>query len=475
MICSSLKRLPFIARLLFSGDGLYLISAEFSGCRPSQTSFAHLFRTMRQAKRFMNAIAATLPSVVGEVDLFDFCLISAVRLFFPGVHRDIWENRYFYVPPSEARIVRAISFAADREDYRKEAKQRTENVLEREISEPENRQIVLDILKKLFSNVKTAFDGPLFGNRSDETNRAQKRIDAPDCFERYFLLREEPDEISDKDVEALINSWNAGELTSIQEQITRKLKEAKEQGTLSSLLRKLLIFVRDVNPTRVRGVLLSIARSAALFSRSSENLWAEYDDGEFLILRLIDRVANQEQMQELFLDTLDAIDDEHLHFAVRLVASNRSRLDRIPTYCDIAKLREKVAVRLKDFYITRSGDVFSLPDRDWIFILAQWGIYFGLNDATRDVKTLVARKLDQSPSYLGRLLKFFPMQDFGEESYRNFSQLCDPDLIDQLAQRCGDSALTDEESRWIMKRFRELHAASKSAGSGVTKNGAELT
>src|SRR5208283_4349914 len=34
MICSSLKRLPFIARLLFSGDGLYLISAEFSGCRP---------------------------------------------------------------------------------------------------------------------------------------------------------------------------------------------------------------------------------------------------------------------------------------------------------------------------------------------------------------------------------------------------------------------------------------------------------
>src|SRR5208283_1044354 len=206
MICSSLKRLPFIARLLFSGDGLYLISAEFSGCRPSQTSFAHLFRTMRQAKRFMNAIAATLPSVVGEVDLFDFCLISAVRLFFPGVHRDIWENRYFYVPPSEARIVRAISFAADREDYRKEAKQRTENVLEREISEPENRQIVLDILKKLFSNVKTAFDGPLFGNRSDETNRAQKRIDAPDCFERYFLLREEPDEISDKDVEALINS-----------------------------------------------------------------------------------------------------------------------------------------------------------------------------------------------------------------------------------------------------------------------------
>src|SRR5208283_3382735 len=38
MICSSLKRLPFIARLLFSGDGLYLISAEFSGCRPERSN-----------------------------------------------------------------------------------------------------------------------------------------------------------------------------------------------------------------------------------------------------------------------------------------------------------------------------------------------------------------------------------------------------------------------------------------------------
>jgi hypothetical protein len=33
MICSSLKRLPFIARLL-SVDGLYLKLAEFSGCTP---------------------------------------------------------------------------------------------------------------------------------------------------------------------------------------------------------------------------------------------------------------------------------------------------------------------------------------------------------------------------------------------------------------------------------------------------------
>jgi len=435
----------------------------------SGTSFGHLFRTIRQAKRYINAVSAMLPSVVAEVDLFDFCLVTALRLFFPSVYRDVWENRYFYVPPPESRLVRRISFAVERDNYRKETKQRTQNLLDREIPDPDARQIALDILKELFSIIKAAFDGPLFGNRSEEADRAQKRIDCPECFERYFLLREEPDEISDQEIESLISDWNAAELPTVEQEVTRTFKKAKQLGRLSSLLRKFLIFVHGLDPARVHSVLISIARSPTLFSRANGNLWSEYDNAEALILRLIDRVAEKERMQELFLETLDAIDDEHLYFAVRLAHScepNRTRLDRIPKHCDIGKLREKVVARLKDFYIKRGGDLFSSRDADWIFILAQWGIYFQLGDVKGDVEGLVVRKLDQSPEYLGRLLKgFFGTHDFGEESYRNFSRLCDPDLIVQLAQRYGDSALTDEQSRSVMKRFRELHASSKSAGS----------
>ncbi len=432
----------------------------------SGTSFAHLFRTLRQAKRFINAVAGTLPSVVDEVDLFDFCLISALRIFFPSVHRDVWENRYFYVAPPKSRIVRAINFAAQGDNYQKEAKEHTQNLLTKEISDPDDREIVLEILKRLFNRIKLAFDGFLVGNRSEETDRPQKRIDSPECFERYFLLREEADEISDREVETLISDWNAAELASVQQKITRSLLEAQEQGRLSSLLQKLLVFLRGVKPARVQSVLISIARNVALFSRSNGGLWTEYDNAQDLILSLIDRVAAQERIQELLLETLDAIDDEHLHFAVELVRScdpDRSRLGRIPTYSDIGKLREKVAARLKDFYITRGGNLFSLPDKDWIFILAHWGIYFDLRDVKGDVEGLVVRKLEQSPEYLGRLLRFFGTNDFGKESYDNFSRLCDPDLIIRLADRYGDSALTDEFSRSVMKRFRELHASSKSS------------
>jgi len=58
MICSSLKRLPFIARLFFSGDGLYLISAEFSGCRPDALkSVVRLFFARINNARFGEHIA----------------------------------------------------------------------------------------------------------------------------------------------------------------------------------------------------------------------------------------------------------------------------------------------------------------------------------------------------------------------------------------------------------------------------------
>jgi hypothetical protein len=360
--------------------------------------------------------------------------------------------------------MRAMRFAVQGDNYRKEAKEHAENLLLKEIPDEDARQIARDILKNLFRRTKLALDGFLVGNRSEDTDREQKRINSPDCFERYFLLREEPDEISDQEIETLIGNWNASDLASAQQRITRNLREAKERGTLSSFLRKLLIFVRGIDPSHAHSVLISIARSASLFSRAHGNLWTDYDNAEVLILRLIDWVVEQERMQELFLNTLDAIDDEHLHFAVELVQScepGRSRLDRIPKYCDIGRLREKIAARLKDFYITRNGDLFSLPDVEWIFILAQWGIYFQLGDVKRDVERLVVRKLDQSPAYLGRLLKFFGTDDFGMESYSNLCRLCDPDFIVSLADRYGDLALTDEFSRLVMKRFRELHASSK--------------
>jgi len=205
----------------------------------------------------------------------------------------------------------------------------------------------------------------------------------------------------------------------------RSLIESKEQGKLSSLFQKLLIFVRGIDPARVRSILITIASSVPLFSRADGNLWSEYDNAATLIIWLVDRVAEKERMQDLLFEALEAVDDEHLHFAVKLVFSCDpigSRLDRIPSYCDIGKLREKVAARLKDFYITRRGDLSSLPGSDWIFILAQWGIYFELGDVKRDIEELIVRKTNESPAFLGELLRrFFPGEGFGEESYRGLA------------------------------------------------------
>ena len=56
-----------------------------------------LFPTLREAKRYLNAIYATLPVIKDEVNLYDFMLIEMIRVFYYDVYTDIWSNpSYLY-------------------------------------------------------------------------------------------------------------------------------------------------------------------------------------------------------------------------------------------------------------------------------------------------------------------------------------------------------------------------------------------
>jgi len=432
--------------------------------RFSANSFSRIIRTMRQAKRYMNALAATLPLVVGQVDLFDFCLVTALRVFFPGVYRDVWDCRYFYVAFSERRIVRALEFSVQSEKYRAQTKERTEKLLSSEVPDLQRREVALDILKMLFSAIERAFGGPLAGNRSEETDREEKRIDSPECFDRYFLFRGESNEIADSQIEILVEEWNAAGAALTEEDIASSLRRAKEQGQLASMLRKLLIFMRQIAPENVRILVTAIARSAELYSDLSErDLWPQDDVSQVLILRLLDRLAPLDRLQELFLEILDAIENTQLHFAVSLVfmcEPRRSRFDRIGRYVNISKLRERVAARLEEFYITRNGDLFSHTTSVWLFIVLQWGLYFDLPDATKKVAHLLQRKFEEKPECLGMMLiKFFPAPpgDFRlDESFTQFFKLVDPMTVCSLVEKFGDKACPDERSREIASRIRDI-------------------
>jgi hypothetical protein len=422
------------------------------------TTLYKVMRTIRRAKRFVNAVSATLPALNGEVNEFDFCLLTAIRLFYPHVYRDIWENRYLYVPPPEIQTVRAITEHLKREEYIKQAKERVSNLVKSATDDAIEADSVVEMLKELFSETKRAIDGPLSGGRAEERDRQQKRINAPECFDRYFLLRGLTDEISDHEIESLIAKWNAFDVTDVGANVYADLSVFKAKNQLSQLLRKLFIFWRALSPTLLRAIAVALAEGVNLYSREhgeegwqSENILAL-----LLILQLINGEEPQSKVQSTLMEVLSALDDDHLSFGVRLVesCSQTQTLDQIGKHANVMELREYLRARLRKLYIEEGGDLFSLPDAELIYIAYQWGVHFGLPGAKEEVTRLLFKEFRSHPQSIGRYLQaFFKREEFVWPNYGSFAALIAPVEIVKLLDHYGSEATTGIDQR-IVETFR---------------------
>jgi Cdc6-like AAA superfamily ATPase len=422
------------------------------------TTLYKVMRTVRRVKRFVNGVSATLPALNGEVNEFDFCLLTALRLFYPQVYRDIWENRYSYVPPLEIQTVRAITEHLRREEYAKQAKERVLNLVQSATDDAVEADSVVGILKELFSEIKRAIDGPLSGGRAEELDRQQKRINAPECFDRYFLLRGLTGEISDQEVQSLIARWNAFEAADVGPNIYSALSDFRARKQLSQLLRKLFIFWRALNPKLLGPVAVTLAESVNLYSRehAAEGWRSENNLASLLILQLINAQEPQTKIQPTLLEVLSRIDDAHLAFGLLLVGScsQTQILDGIKKNANVPELREYERSRLRKYYIEGDGDLFALPDDDLISILYEWGVHSDLPGAKEEVTDLLIKRFNREPRLIGRYLQaFFKREEFVWQRYGSFAALISPSEMLKLMDQYGPKATTGIDQR-IVEAFR---------------------
>ena len=107
-----------------------------------------LFPTLRQAKRYLNALNSTLPSVKNEVDLQDFLILEIIRVFFPDLYDDIWMHFWYYLPSWNDWVLLASPFGArsKEEEMHKEIKSHVEEILK----PLKEKAILLNLLQTLF-------------------------------------------------------------------------------------------------------------------------------------------------------------------------------------------------------------------------------------------------------------------------------------------------------------------------------------
>jgi hypothetical protein len=134
----------------------------------------------------------------------------------------------------------------------------------------------------------------------------------------------------------------------------------------------------------------------------------------------------------------------------------------------LQNLRRIAAQRLNTHYVQQNRDIFAeLPEEGWGDVLYQWGTdwmtFGGENRAA--VQGYVMRLTDDTPAYLGLLLRHFIDRSFGQQDggfrYNEFCQLYDPKAILERLDRHGDRSLRSSEEGRAADLFRQQYAASQ--------------
>ncbi|MGE5343910.1 MAG: P-loop NTPase fold protein [Candidatus Omnitrophota bacterium] len=140
-----------------------------------QSDIQKLFKTLRQAKRYLNAIRFSLPPIKSEVNPADFLILEIIKVFNEELYKNIYANKWLFVP-EELDIGRA--------EGRREIvslKKSTEELLK---DEPE---IFKKLLEELFPDT-TGHGLQGYQPHVIEEYRRMKRIAHPEYFGKYFTF-----------------------------------------------------------------------------------------------------------------------------------------------------------------------------------------------------------------------------------------------------------------------------------------------
>jgi len=375
-----------------------------------------LFRTLRHAKRYINGLRLRLPPVKNEINLYDFFILEAIRIFYPAIYNDIWTYPWYYIPAwseEEFFLSPFHSIVNDDEKY-KQIKQHIEKL----IANKPNKSVILELLKTIFPvEVEDAF-GQVGKGGTAETYRTEKRITHPDCFKKYFMLKVPRRELSDELVESTIKLWNTLDKQKLSETLKNAYLDFRKKNKLLQFFEKLPLFFNLINSKIIKVIIKSLYQNVDRFSekRIGDFGNSEYREAGALLVNLIDSKVDKPEIQSVVEEVVGNV--KVLEFAVRFVSyckkEGGSKFYNIYENINFDKLKEIASDRLKTYFIENKKDIFKeCNEQEWGIILFQWGTNWESFDGKnkKEVNAYVFGLIDQRPEYIGKIVNHFINQE----------------------------------------------------------------
>lgn len=360
--------------------------------------------TPRDVKRLVNGVRIAYPLVQGEVNAVDFIGVQTLRSFVPHVYDYLSTGRDIFAGAGE---LVASEPASTREIW----KVAFDKVLE---MSSEKRDAVGGLMKRLFPRWQSMYDESHYDRDWLETWRRERRVCSPRFFDVYFMLSLPSTDVSDIEVERLVNlAWNRDALRA-------ELRRLAEEKPLPGVPR-IWAFLE-----RVIDVSLSVKQVEALLAAifiEADQLWllAESDGQGFagidpphrlfrVSARLLGRIEDEISRFRILKKLLagDASVSFAVYFVGRIEDEYREGVltpfPRDEGGVSLKQLTELEQLALEKIRVAIEEDQLAKAPH-WIHVvrrLAEWG---SVDDAKSYVTRLVKRDEGLADYLVGCLLR----------------------------------------------------------------------
>lgn len=418
-----------------------------------------LFKTLRHAKRYLNGIQSTFPSIKDEINYYDFFIIEAIRVFYPKLYDDIWESQWFYTHVDWDNFVN-LSYnplsGIEWEQKKKIIKDHVEQMLFSVSKSKAEQEILLDRLREIFLMVREAYDAREWKWSQDSINHYRKgmNISHPECFRKYFMLKIPSADISDNYIKTLLKVWAVTSKEELQNKIEGCLIEFLKANKLLKFLEKLSLFIEDIQPEVVLPLVKVISNNANKFRIKTENmLSSELKWAMDFILKIVNAKLNQEDIRNILSEII--LHTSYWLFAVWIISfireSQNSYLN-IRNSIDIELLQNELSQKLKKHFVDAKKDIFNEFQNDEILeiVLRLWGSnwYTFSGENPKVVNEYITSLVQNDAKKFTRLLGVHKQEKL--PFHEDLRKIYDMDKLRDIAYKfVGGKTLTPKEKELI--------------------------
>lgn len=401
-----------------------------------------LFASLREAKRYLNAVETTLPLVSADIHLYDFFALEYVRIFLPAFYDEIYRLRY---------SLAGTNWGGERQQADREAilKKLGERILQ-----DDRGTIGMRLLCEVFPLLDAAVNSP---NQSCSSKplpvwARELRARHPELVDRYFYFQIPANSVSHGEVRTLLESINANHdilEESIESAVKRYRMEGRMRGFSDSIGMESGLLSNEL---RERFAIAAGSISVPIEEPSVELL---IDPGEILSLFLIvasmlREMTAEEQRKAAGKIVREAPQLRNAVFFFYMAKPDEAYQAPLPLL-DIGSLHSDLVARLRAAFVEGGQNFFDELPVDWLKTLMMWN--------QPDVMTpVVASCLKDRPADWAKLASLSTDRDHNRSRALNLSVMTGLLNIRVLAESAKEAPLVkvDEGDQEVVEKLLSL-------------------